>query len=374
VQAINHLVASAVEGLLPEAVSVLDMNGNLLGKPRPAGTLDGSEISEAVLHYRHQVEADLLTKINSTLEPLLGPEKFRAGVSVDCDFTGGEQSEEIFDPARSVMLSSQRTEDNSGTALPGGVPGTPSSLPRPAARSGTGSKENSRVTENITYQSSRTVKKTHLPAGGVRKISIAVVVDQALTWDRDKNGFHRVLTPPSAEKLKVIHDMVAGVAGINTERGDQLVVESEPFETTLRVEPPAVPATPKVPAKLPERKFLQLDQKTLLIGGSALAGLVLLGLAVMLLLRRRSSRRPAVTSPAELAAGGPALEQQIESRLAEQDALQQEAEMKALSSLKLAPVITKTSEIMAKHLREKIKQDPELSAQVLRSWIRDEES
>ena len=95
VQAIDHLVASAVEGLSPDAVSVLDMNGNLLGRPKPPGGLDGPESSEAALEYRHKVEADLLAKINSTLEPLLGAGKFRAGVSVDCDFTGGEQSEEI---------------------------------------------------------------------------------------------------------------------------------------------------------------------------------------------------------------------------------------------------------------------------------------
>src|SRR6185295_15015540 len=105
VVAINHLVASAVEGLSPDAVSVLDMNGNLLGRPKPTASLDGTEPSAASLDYRHQVEADLLNKINSTLGPLLGSEKFRAGVSVECDFSGGEQSEEIFDPARSVMLS-----------------------------------------------------------------------------------------------------------------------------------------------------------------------------------------------------------------------------------------------------------------------------
>src|SRR5205085_2316900 len=114
VVAIDHLVASAVEGLSPDAVSVLDMNGNLLGRPRAAGMLDGAEASEAGLDYRHKIENDLLAKINSTLEPLLGANKFRAGVSVECDFTGAEQSEEIFDPAKSVMVSSQRTEDITG--------------------------------------------------------------------------------------------------------------------------------------------------------------------------------------------------------------------------------------------------------------------
>src|ERR1051325_3750440 len=69
VVAINHLIASAVEGLSPEAVSVLDMNGNLLGRPRAPGALDGPEPSEAVLDYRHKLESDLLSKINSTLGP-----------------------------------------------------------------------------------------------------------------------------------------------------------------------------------------------------------------------------------------------------------------------------------------------------------------
>src|SRR5204863_7319674 len=134
--AIDHLVASAVEGLSPDAVSVLDMNGNLLGRPKAAAPLDGSEPSAASLDYRHQIEADLIAKVAATLGPLLGAEKFRTGVSVECDFTGGEQSEEIFDPARSVMVSSQRTEDGTGATTAAGMPGTASALPRPAPRLG----------------------------------------------------------------------------------------------------------------------------------------------------------------------------------------------------------------------------------------------
>jgi flagellar M-ring protein FliF len=373
---INHLVASAVEGLAPEAVSVLDMNGNLLGKPRPPGNPDGSEPSAAALDYRHQVETDLLNKVNSTLEPLVGREKFKAGVSVDCDFTGGEQSEEIYDPSRSVMLSSQRMEDSAGSGGASGVPGTASTLPRPTSRPGSSASRTSRVSENITYQSSRTVKKTHLPAGVIRKISVAVLVDQGLSWERDKNGFRRVLTPPSPEKLKVIHDLVAGVTGFSAERGDQLVVETQPFETTLLMEPPPLPAVPGAPpaAKGPQ-KPLQLDQKTLLIAGAAVAVLAVLGVAVVIILRRKSRTRVTVATPAELAAGsGSSLEQQIESRLTEHETLQQQAEARLLNSLKLAPVITKTGEVMAKHLREKIAQEPEVTAQILRTWIREEET
>jgi flagellar M-ring protein FliF len=375
VVAINHLVASAVEGLSPDAVSVLDMNGNLLGKPRAPASLDGTEPSAAVLDYRHQVESDLLAKINSTLEPLLGPEKFRAGVSVDCDFTGGEQSEEIYDPARSVMLSSQRTEDSVGGTTANGVPGTQSTLPRPVSRPGSGASHTSRVSENITYQSSRTVRKTHLPAGLIRKLSAAVLVDQSLSWEKDKTGFRRVLTPPSPEKLKVIRDLVAGVTGFNAERGDQLVVETQPFETTLLIEPPApVGAAPGGPGTPGARKFWPPDRNTLLIGGGALAAVVTLVFGLGIFLRRRKkSAQAELTGPPELPAS-PGAEQPIESRLAQPDALQHQADARALHNLKLAPVITKTAEIMAKHLRDKIAQEPEVSAQVLRTWIREEQA
>jgi flagellar biosynthesis/type III secretory pathway M-ring protein FliF/YscJ len=90
--------------------------------------------------------------------------------------------------------------------------------------------------------------------------------------------------------------------------------------------------------------------------------------------------------PAELAAGSstdvsvttapgrPSVEDQLEAKLAERSALERNLEAQALNSLKLAPVITKTAEVLAKHLREKIAKEPEVSAQVLRTWIRDEEA
>src|SRR6185369_7514672 len=91
-----------------------------------------------------------------------------------------------------------------------------------------------------------------------------------------------------------------------------------------------------------------------------------------------------VTSPAALPPGGAgeagvpgqtnAIENQMENKLAERDALQQKADAQALQALKVAPVITKTAEILAKHLREKVTKESELSAQLLRTWIHEEES
>ena len=132
IPAITHLISSAVEGLAPEAVSVLDMRGNLLNRAKQVSD-SGSGNSEAALEYRHTVEQDLVAKLDATLEPLVGAGRFRAAVSADTDLTSAEQSEEHFDPTQSVMVNSQKTEDiSSPSHTAGGIPGTASNLPDPA--------------------------------------------------------------------------------------------------------------------------------------------------------------------------------------------------------------------------------------------------
>src|SRR5262249_31063786 len=126
VASICQLTASAVEGLAPEAVSVVDTRGNLLNRARKTSPGQDGEPSDALLDYRQKIERDLLAKINGTLEPLLGADKFRASASVECDFSTAEQSEETFDPTKSVMVTSQKTEDISGGSSTAGIPGTAS--------------------------------------------------------------------------------------------------------------------------------------------------------------------------------------------------------------------------------------------------------
>jgi len=222
-------------------------------------------------------------------------------------------------------------------------------------------------------------------------MSLSVLVDQEVTWERDKNAYKRVLVPPAPEKLKVIRDLVAGITGFSAERGDQLVIETLPFETTLLLEPPALPAT-GVPGKSPSPIGMLLfpvvlDKKTLMIGVGALAAIVVLATAFFVLKRKRrkasapvSASAPATlhsaesTLPATTMVTPGQMENQIESQLAERDALQAKMDAQALSSLKLAPVITKKAEVFAKHLREKISKEPEVSTQILRGWIRDDDN
>jgi flagellar M-ring protein FliF len=368
VAAICQLTASAVDGLAPEAVSVVDMRGNLLNRARRAAGPDDSGPSGAALDYRQQIERDLLTKINSTLEPLLGPEKFRATAAVECDFTSADQSEETFDPSKSVMLTSQKTEDISGGAVAAGVPGTASTLPRPTSRPTTGSGGVTRRSENITYQSSHTVRHQRLPQGAIKRMSVALLVDSDVRWEGAGDKAKRTIQPPTPEKLKTIHDLVAGVIGFSAERGDQLVVESLPFESTLNPEPVSIAPRP-TPGE-PASPLDQLLKNKYVIIGAGAGVLLLLGLVIvaMKFVRFGGNRASAADTDGQLSANPTDLGKQIEATLAEQAALRQRQETDALNALKLPPV-TKKAEVLTKHIGEQAKKDTTPMAHVLRAWM-----
>jgi len=379
VQAICHLVASAIEGLEPEAVSVLDVYGNLLNRPRARHDPEGGRPPEALLEYRQSLERDLVAKIHETLEPLLGAEGFRASVSVECDFTSGDQSEEILDPSRSVMTSSQRTEDTGGYPTASGVPGTASNLPRPTARPSSAARSYSRKTENITYQSSRTVRRLRIPQGAVKRMSVAVVIDHLVRWEGQGAEARRIVEPPSEERLKRIRELVAGAVGLDTGRGDQLIVESLPFEASPRWQREQEPGTTPAPGGPPLPDWLR-DPKRLAVAGAAAA--VLLLAAVVLLLRLRRRRRLKIEAAQALAAAeGPAgaLEtsetaaERMGAELADQAEQQAKLEREALETLRLAPPKTKKSEVLAKHLSEVVKKDAAGVAQVVRTWLDERE-
>jgi flagellar M-ring protein FliF len=387
VLAIQHLTASAVEGLAPEAVSVLDMAGNLLS--RPVLDLEGEgRLTSAMLEFRQNLEREYLAKIRTTLDPLLGPGRYRAGVNVDCDFTSGEQSEETFDPSRSVMVTSARTEDVSGAAAAAGIPGTASNLPRPAPRLPGSSSGVSRKTENITYQTSRVVRRIRIPQGSLRRISVAVLVDQKLRWEGEGPNARRVLEPPSPETLKVVRDVLAGVVGFQQERGDQILVETLPFESTLLAEPPpgrAPQAAPQSTGFEPPAWAKPLLEKAPLpvwLGAAAALLIVLMAIA-WLLLRRLLRRRPAASvdpsrpavsggaAPAQIPPGDDdALEQQtlaaMEHNRAEKERLEREA---LLALQKQLPAQTKKAEVLKKAIAEQTRKDPEAIAQLIRTWI-----
>lgn len=374
VAAICQLASSAVDGLAPESVSVLDMRGNLLNRARKPESPDEPQPSEAALEYRQKIEHDVLSKINATLEPLLGADKFRATASVECDFSSADENQETYDPTKSVMVNSQKTEDMSGPgSAPSGIPGTASSLPTPAPRSsGTSRGIVSRRTENITYQSSHTVRHVREPEGAIKRMSIALLVDSMVRYEGSGAKAKRIVEAPPAEKLKTIHDLVAGVIGFSAERGDQLVVETLPFESTLNPEQLPPPSSAPAPPATWQDQFLK--NKVFVIGvgvGSALFLALLLMMVRLMRKRPLSVQGPTELGPASHAAGGAEqLQAQIENRLAEQAALREKQEAEALNSLQLPPMTKKTA-VLTKHISEQAKKDSASMAHVLRAWMAD---
>lgn len=410
VLAIEHMVASAVEGLSPEFVTVVDMQGNLLNKVRSGSEEDQNK--DMRLEYRQKMERDLQAKVIATLTPILGAEHFQTGVSVDVDFSSGEQSEEAWDPNRSVMVTQQRTEESNTPPAPSGVPGAASSLPRPTSRPGSGQQGMVRRTENITYQSSRTVRRTTLPQGGIRRLTVSTVLDQSVRWEGVGPKAKRILEPPSEETLKKVKDLIAAAVGFNAERGDQMVVESLPFETTLRqTQPPPDPAAPKpAPTATPQNSPLPpavtkwLAEKNIkvdpmiLLGAAAFMLLLFVALGVFFLRKKRGSKALVATGhlsaehgagggglgselpPAQTSVGGPhgahsqlGPVKSLEEQEAEFVARRAQQEREVLASIQMPDISSKKTDVLVKHIAEQAKHDPAMMAQLIRGWLADGE-
>jgi flagellar M-ring protein FliF len=375
VVAISHLVAAAVEGLAPQAVSVVDMNGNLLSRPRSAGALDTAESSDRFIEYQQSMEKSLVNKINETLEPLLGPGRFRAGVSVECDFTKSEQNEELFNPEQSVVTSSHVTEETTGGAGGStGIPGTASALPRPRPDGGPGGSGVSRRSENTTYQASRTVRHTTTPHGGVKKISAAVLVDYVLEREGEGEEQKRTLQARPADKMEAIRELVAAAIGLDPSRGDQLIVQTMPFETTLQLQNQDLelgPGTDTSAGQLLDR----LQQEPMLIVAVGAAVLLLVGAAVWFMRRSRKKSSVEVKKGQHALAAGSAsgpgelAGQENNARVAKAPVA---GDLAAPRPTQVPQLLSPRHDVLVREVQEIVNKDTELSAGIVHGWLVEE--
>ena len=390
VQAVVFLLASAVESLAPEDVSLIDHNGSLLSRPRKSHTAE-EEFPEILLEYRQKLEKDMLAKVNATLTPLLGEERYRAGVTVDCDMTSAEASEEVYDPEKAVVTSEQKTEDSSGIPLASGVPGTPTSLPRPTSRPASAQTGTQRKTESTNYQASRSIRRTKIPQGQIKRISLSVLLDQEMRWEGIGPKAKRIFDVPSPEKIKAIKEVVSASIGLVADRGDVVIIETLPFDATLRVQAPAAalpPAPPKPLFEIPDflLKILPppLKDPVALLAAVIAAGVLLLvlGLAFFWFLNKRKKGKVAAQTAAVAAAvqssnlSPEAIEslqeddgRSFEERLAEQQSKQKRLEQNELARLKMPEVTTQKGKILQQHITDEAQKDPVMIAQILRSWL-----
>jgi len=360
-QAITHLVSSAVDRMPPENVTVVDVNGHvpLLGKR--GGHAGGSDGADGF-------EKSLAEKLVATLKPVVGEDKVKASVTVEYEVGTSESTQETYDPNGAVVLTSQISEDRSGAAGPEGIPGTASNVPDPA-KSGAvpevdefGDMQNQR-TESKTFALSKSVRHVVMPAGGVRRVHAAVLVDDAVEV-KEENGqrteSRRKRTP---EEIKQIQEIAAAAIGIDTNRGDQLAVENLSF-IPLAVEAPSPPSA--IGRMLP-----QAERWIWLVRYLALA--ILFG--VMYLLFLRPIKKQIVDSFRQLAftAGRTGQPMGVSASLKAgaghpEDTLDLEASLQ--KELVEGSAEVKQAVMLKRRLADKIQKEPEAASRLIQNWIR----
>lgn len=292
IRAIRHLVASAVNGLKPQRVSIVDESGQLLadGSATDADGVTGDERRNAFENrMRHQVEA--------IVSSVVGSGRARVELSADFDFNKITQTSDKFDPEGRVLRSSQTREESSTTAENNGqvtvnneLPGNqPSDNPNPARD------QSKKSEETNNYEISRTTKTEVTEVGRVNRISVAVLVDG--TYAKNEQG-QTVYAERSKEQLDRIATLVRSAIGFDQKRGDQVEVVNLKF-----AEPPAaVPLSE--PAGLLGMIALTKDDVMYVV---ELAVMALLGLVVVFMVIRPLVKRILASEPAPASAQPAAL-------------------------------------------------------------------
>lgn len=281
IQAVLHLVSTAVPGLRPQNVSIVDSRGALLARGGQA--LSGPAAAASQEEMRRGHELRLARAVEEMLERSLGPGRVRAEATVDMDFDRVQITEERFDPDNQVARSQQSMQETSRGTEPG-----PTTVQNnlPGNENAPGSTQESRQEETTNFEIGRTTRSTTRDQPIIRRISIGVLVDGV--WEAQANG------PPqyrerSAEELARIATLVRSSVGFDERRGDKVEVVAMRF------------AEPPLPVDGGERSFFDIaftSSTVARIIESALFALVAL-IAILLLGRPAVKRLVTLAKPAQ---------------------------------------------------------------------------
>src|SRR5438270_11036873 len=278
VRAIRHLVASAVNGLKPERVSIVDEAGRLLANGAPGDSGTGASADERQTAY----ERRLRDQVEAIVTSIVGPGRARVQLTADFDLNRITQTSEKFDPEGRVMRSSQTREESSasGDGREGQVSvgnELPGSQQRPAE--GAAARDQNRKSEEIVnYEISRSTKTEIIEGGRVNRVSVAVLVDGNYTKN-DKG--EPIYQPREKEEIDRIAALVRTAIGFDQKRGDQVEIVNLRFAE--------VPAT-AITEPASWLSFLQFTKDDVMHWVELLVMLVL-SLVVLLLVVRPLVRR-----------------------------------------------------------------------------------
>jgi flagellar M-ring protein FliF len=254
IAAIVNLVASSIPNLNASMVTVVDQDGQLLNEG--GGQTMFSE-TERFLDYRQTLEQQYAQKIQDILIPIFGVGRVKVKVSADIDFTSYEQTQELFNPQLPSLRSEQKMEDKrNSTDGVGGVPGTLSNLPQPISGSSTGvgvgngpqvnssgvqaEAQDVRTQSTKNFELDKTVSHTKNQPGTIKRLSVAVLVDNREIMNPKTKKLERVsLSEKEIDQVKLL---VIDAVGLNQKRGDSLNVINSDF-----VKPEAILPLPEEP-------------------------------------------------------------------------------------------------------------------------------
>ncbi|MBF0471544.1 MAG: flagellar M-ring protein FliF [Gammaproteobacteria bacterium] len=231
VSAIAHMVSSSIPNLEAENVTIVDQHGNLLSKRESASGLD---VSQEQLKYAQTVEDLYIDSIVDILSPIVGMDKIRAQVSANLDFSATEKTMESYNPDLPALRSSQSLEESraNGGAVQG-VPGALSNQPPGAGNApeatdgvnggGAGSDGliSNRRENTSNYELDRTISHTKQAVGILKRLTVAVVIDNVEKKDEEGNIIYAQRTPEEMEQmLRLVRETV----GYTPQRGDSVDV------------------------------------------------------------------------------------------------------------------------------------------------------
>ncbi len=297
VRSIRHLVASAVNGLKPQRVSVVDETGRLLAD----GSADDSSGGATADERKIAIERRMREQVESIVTSVVGPGHARVQLTAEFDFNRITQTSDRFDPESRVVRSSQTREEVAGGGNPAsaGV-SVGSELPGAAANAQPDNQprdQNRKTEEIVNYEISRTTKTEVIEGGRINRISVAVVVDGVYAKN-DKGEL--TYQPRAKEEIDRIAALVRSAIGFDAKRGDQVEVAN------LRLA-----ETPSIPVAEPTgwMSFLQFTKDDVIrgieLGVMGLLGLLALLLGVRPMIRRIFTPEAAAVAPGTRTIVGP---------------------------------------------------------------------
>ncbi|MBD3403584.1 flagellar M-ring protein FliF [candidate division GN15 bacterium] len=216
VEGISHLVASSVEGLKPDNISIIDYDGNLLSSGQKSDELAG--LSSSQLEVRQQVEEYLQQKAQSMLDGVLGAGSAIVRVTADLNFQQVERTAEMYDPNAPAIRSEERTRQ------------TASSTDK-AEETDESTTEEGTETTITNYELNRTVEHIVNAVGTIERLSIAVLVDGTYsTVENDGGAMEQIYQPRPQEELDRLAAIVKNSIGFDGTRNDQIEMVNIAFD------------------------------------------------------------------------------------------------------------------------------------------------